>query len=182
MTKEEIIKEMYHCFDAADFTCFEEQVNNYLEICDEKIASEDLATFLLTEYTSAKSDFIAQLMEVVIRCNPNLALINFPENHFFKIAMVSGSMDLFDCYIVDVVEPHLENASEEECKEYYNELLKLGVKMNRLFSDQYQLKIKGFDFNGAFTVNPDTGIASIHKEDFDIMDDIVNRYNTIVVR
>lgn len=182
MIPQEILDEMYNCLDYADLDGFEEQVKDYLKITDESTASQGLATFIVTEYTSARADTLAKLMEIIIRCNPNLALINYPENHFFKIAMISGSTDLFDCYTEEAIEPHLENATKEEYKEYYTQLLHLGAKLNALFNDQYQPKVKGQDFDGAFTNNSDGRLLSIHKEDFEMMDDIVNKYNTIVGR
>lgn len=182
MIPQDILDEMYNCLDFADLKGFEEQVNEYLEITDEATASQGLATFIVTQYTSARSDAMAKLMEIIIQCNPNVALVNYPENHLFRLVMMTGSMDLFECYTEEAIEPHLENASEEEYKNYYTKLLHLAAKLNTIFSDQYELQIKGQDFNGAFDNSQDNRLLSIHKEDFETMDDIVNKYNTIVGR
>lgn len=174
---------MYNCLDYADLKGFENQVKKYLKTTDESTASQGLATFILTEYRSERADTMAKLMEIILRCNPDLALINYPENHFFRIIMISGSTDLFDCYTEEVIEPHLENASEEEYKAYYTKLLHLGAKLNTIFTDQYQPQLKGIHFNGSFaTDDNDSGIALINQEDYDVMIDIVDKYNTIIGR
>jgi DNA-binding transcriptional regulator/RsmH inhibitor MraZ len=182
MNKELIIEEMYDCLDSGNLNCFENQVKNYLEISDINTASRDLATFLVKQYTAARADTISRLMEIIIRCNPTIALINYPENHFFKIVMISGSLDLFECYTEEAIEPHLEDSSEEDYKEYYKKLLHMAAKLNTLYADQYQPQIKGQDFNGAFPNSSDSRLLSIHPEDFEIMNDLVDKYNTIVGR
>lgn len=183
MISENIIEEMYNCLDYADLKGFETQVKKYLKTTDDSTASQDLATFIVTEYTSARADTMAKLMEIIIQCNPNLALINYPENHFFRIIMISGSLDLFECYSEEAIEPHLENSSEKEYKAYYNKLLQLGAKMNTLFSDQYEPQIKGIHFNGSFATDDyNPNVALINQEDYELMNDVVNKFNTIVGR
>ena len=183
MIPQKILDAMYDCLDYADLDGFEKQVKKYLKTTDESTASQGLATFIVTEYTASNADAMSKLMEIIIRCNPNLALINYPENHFFRIIMISGSMDLFECYAEEAIEPHLENSSEKEYKAYYNKLLQLGAKMNTLFSDQYEPQINGIHFNGPFaTDDNDPNVALINQEDYEFMNDIVNKFNTIVGR
>ena len=183
MIPQNILDEMYNCLDYADLKGFENQVKKYLKTTDESTASQGLATFILTEYRSERADTMAKLMEIILRCNPDLALINYPENHFFRIIMISGSTDLFDCYTEEVIEPHLENASEEEYKAYYTKLLHLGAKLNTIFTEQYQPQLKGIHFNGSFaTDDNDSGISLINQEDYNVMIDIVDKYNTIIGR
>lgn len=183
MIPQNILDQMYNCLDYADLDGFEEQVKKYLKTTDESTASQALATFIVTEYTASKADTMSKLMEIIIRSNPNLALINYPENHFFRIIMISGSMDLFECYTEEAIEPHIAKSSKKEYKAYYDKLLKLGAKMNTIFSDQYEPQIIGIHFNGPFTTddyNPD--VALINQEDYEFMNDIVNKFNTIVGR
>lgn len=183
MIPQEILDEMYNCLEYANLQGFEEQVNVYLEITDESTASQGLATFIVTEYTASNADTMAMLMEIIIRCNPNLALINYPQNHFFRIIMISGSMDLYECFLKEAVEPHLAKFSEKEYKAYYNKLLKLGAKMNTVFSDQYEPQIIGIHFNGPFATDDyNPNVALINQEDYEFMNDIVNKFNTIVGR
>ena len=181
MNEQELIDKMYDCLDYGDLNGFKKVVKQYLSICDETAASQGLATFLVTQYTAARADSIAKLMEIILQCNPNLGLIHYPENSFFKIAMISGSLDLLECLMEEVIEPHLESSSPEEYVEYYTRLLKTAAKLNTVFADQYQKIIKGIDFNGVFNTD-ERGICAIHKTDFEMMNDIVDRYNTIVGR
>jgi hypothetical protein len=183
MIPQDILDEMYNCLDYADLDGFKEQVKKYLKTTDESTASQALATFIVTEYTASKADAMSKLMEIIIRSNPNLALINYPENHFFRIIMISGSMDLFECYTEEVIEPHLAKSSEKEYKAYYDKLLKLGAKMNTIFSDQYEPQIIGMHFNGPFATDDyNPNVALINQEDYEFMNDIVNKFNTIVGR
>ena len=182
MEKEKILKIMYNCLDSADLVGFENQVKLYLQTYGEEASSQDLAMFLVKEYTASRADTIAMLMEIIIRQNPNIALINHPENHFFRIAMITGSLELFECLTDESIEPHLENTSDEEYKAYYTPLLHLSAKLNTLFSEQYQPIIKGIDFNGGFPNQSDDRLLSIHKSDFETMDDVVNIYNTMIGR
>lgn len=183
MEKEEIIEEMYNCLDYGNLNEFETQINNYLGICDVSTASVDLAMFLVKQYRSVIADSIAKWMEIIFRCNPDLALVNFPFNHFFRIILVTGSLELFECYIEEAIEPHLENLSDEKQKDYYNQLLRFGTELNTLFSDQYHTQVKGRDFNGALDVDDNNEfVVLMHKEDYEIMNEIVDKYNTIVGR
>ena len=176
---QKIIDRMYDCLDYGNLKGFKYSIEEYLVLCDKVSASQDLATFLVTQYTAARADSIAKLMEIILRCNPNLGLLNFPENSFFKITMIAGSLDLLECLMEEVIEPHLENCNQEEYMRYYTRLLKEEEALNTVFADQYQQIIKGLHFNGICNSN-DSSVFSIHKEDFEIMNDVVDRYNTIV--
>ena len=183
MIPQNILDELYNCLDYADLKGFEKQVKDYIKTTDEKTASQDLATFIVTEYRAERADTMAKLMEIMIRVNPNLALINYPENHFFRIIIISGSMDLFECFTEEAIESNLANSSEEEYKEYYTKLLHLGVKMNTLFSDQYEPQIKGIHFNGSFATDDNNpNVALINHYDYELMNDIVDKFNTIIGR
>jgi hypothetical protein len=181
MIPQKILDKLYDCMDCADLIGFEKQVKKYLLTTDEATASQALAMFIVTEYTAARADALAKLMEIIISCNPNLALIKHPENHFFRLCLIRGSMDLFECYMEEAIEPHLENSSQEEYKEYYTKLLHLGAKLNTLFTDQYEPQIKGLHFNGAFS-DDGAGVVNINADDYETMNDIIDKYNTMVGR
>lgn len=183
MIPQEILDEMYNCLDYADLNGFEMEVQTFLNSTDENTASQDLATFILSEYRAERADTMAKLMEIILQCNPNLALINYPENHFFRIVMITGSLDLFECYTEEVIEPFLASATEEAYKEYYTKLLHLGARLNTLFTDQYEPQLKGIHFNGSFaTDDMHSNVALVNQEDYEIMCDIIDKYNTIIGR
>jgi hypothetical protein len=97
--------------------------------------------------------------------------------------MITGSVDLFECFTEEAIEPHLKVASKLEHTAYYTKLLHLGVQLNKMFTDQYQILIKGRDFNGAFgTDENNENVKKINQEDYEIMNDIVDKYNTIIGR
>ena len=81
-------------------------------------------------------------------------------------------MALFQCYMEQAIEPHLENLSKEEYKEYYKKLLYCGVKFNTLFADQYEPQIKGLHFNDALSKG--NSIVFIHEEVYKSMNEIVD--------
>jgi hypothetical protein len=183
MIQKDILDEMHNCLDSADLKGFEVQVKKYLKSTKESTASQELAMFLVNIYNAARSGFVATLMEIIIRCNSNLAIINYPENHFFRIIMITGSMDLFECFIEEAIEPHLKKTSKSEQEDYYNKLLHLGAQLNKMFTDQYQTLIKGRNFNGSFGSDENNqNVKLIHQEDYEIMNDIVDKYNTIIGR
>jgi hypothetical protein len=76
---------LYNCLDYADLKGFEIQVRKYLKTNYESTISQGLAIFLVNMNTAAQAGTVTKLMEVIIYCNPKLALINYPENHFFEL-------------------------------------------------------------------------------------------------
>lgn len=178
-----ILDELYNYIDNVDLIGFEKQVKEYLKITDENTASQGLATLILTEYRTERIDELLKLMRIIIRSNPNLALINYPENHFFRIVLITGSFDLFECLTNDAIEPYLNNSSDVEYNEYYSKLLHLGVSLVNLFADQYQPQIKGLQFNGAIEKEENnSNTVLIYLEDYEKMNDIIDKFNTIVGR
>lgn len=183
MIPQNILDELYNRMDNVDLKGFEQQVKVYLRTTDESTASQDLAELIVTEYRAERADKLAKLMEIIIRCNTNLALINYPENHFFRIVLITGSMDLFECLIEEAIEPHLENSSDEDYREYYTKLLHLGANLVTLFADQYEQQIKGLHYNGSFATDENNPNAVlINKEDYQKITDIVDKFNTITGR
>ena len=49
-----------------------------------------------------------------------MALINYPENHFFKIILITGSLDLFECFVEEAIEPYLKKSNKEEAKIFFD--------------------------------------------------------------
>jgi hypothetical protein len=183
MIQNDTIEEMYNCLESGDLKGFEVLLNIYLKKTKDLIACQELAMFLVNIYNASRSGFVAKLLEIIIRCKPKLAITNYPENHFFKIIMVTGSMEMFECYIEEAIEPHVKNAGKVEQEDYYKKLLELAALLNKMFIDQYETVIKGRNFNGAFASDESNQkIKLIHQEDYEIMNDIVDKYNTIVGR
>jgi len=126
---------------------------------------------------------MAGLMQMILQDNPNLAQLKFPENYFFRLAVLKGSMDLYECFIEEAVEPFLKGKDEDEQAEYYLELFLVASNLNDHFFPQYVPCVKGMDFNGAFGVDENNpAVSLIHTEDYEILDDVVEKYNTIIGR
>lgn len=183
MTKKELFQELDDCYDYGDKNGMLENIKNYQKSVTEEDASRDLAEYFFLKYTTYKADAMAGIMQMILQDNPNLALLNFPENYFFRLAVIKGSMDLYDCFMEVAIEPFLEGKDEDEKGDYYVELYSVASNLNDKFLPEYVPCVKGMDFNGIFGVyenNP--SISLINTEDYETINDVVEKYNTIIGR
>ena len=183
MTKEDLFQKLDDCYDYGDKKGMLDNIQNYQKNVSEELASRYLAEYIYLKFTTYKADAMAGIIQMIIRDNPNLALLKFPENYFFRLAVIKGSMDLYECFIEEAVEPFLKGKDEEAKGDYYVELYTVASKLNDHFFPQYVPCIKGMDFNGIFGVyEKNSAVSLIHTEDFEILDDVVEKYNTILGR
>jgi hypothetical protein len=183
MNKEELFEQLGNSYDYGDKKRFIENVKSYQQMVTEEEASRDLAEFIFKNYSSFKADSMAGLMQMIIRENPNLALLKFPENYFYRLAVLKGSVDLYECYIEEAIIPFLKDKDEDTVCDCYNELVCVAEKLNDHFFPAYSPCIKGMDFNGVFaTYEKDPEISLIRNEDYEIISDVVEKYNTIIGR
>lgn len=181
MTKEEILVEMDECLDFASISGFKEQVGNLLENHSDEEASLFLAQYLMEKYTAFKADGLATYLEIAIQKRPNLAMLNHPENPLFKLAVIRGSKDLYDCYMEEAVLPFLSNAIADEHMDHYYELLAVAVKMDEIIFENYEPRLKGLHYNGGIP-GEQTHLVRINKDDYEVIEDVVEQYNAIVGR
>lgn len=183
MSKEKLFEELNDCYSYGDKQGILKNIKKYQNVVSEEEAGRDLAEYIFLKYTTYKADAMAGLMQMMIQDNPNLALLKFPENYFFRLAVLKGSIDLYECFIEEAIEPFLKGKGEDEQSDYYIELYAVASKLNDHFFPQYVPCVKGMDFNGIFSVyENDSAISLIHTEDFEILDDVVEKYNTILGR
>lgn len=183
MNREELFIELDDSYNYGDNKRFIENVKIYLKLVAEEEASRDLAEFIYNKYTTYKADAMSGLMQMIIRENPNLALLKFPENYFYRLAVIKGSMDLYECYIDEAIEPFLKDKDEDAVIDCYTELVCVAEKLNDHFFPHYTPCIKGMDFNGVFGLyEKDPEVSLILKEDYEIINDVVEKYNTIIGR
>jgi hypothetical protein len=144
-------------------------------------ASRQISTVLYKQYTNYRSGFLAMLLEGIIRKNPNLAHVGYPENFLFKLCVILGSRDFYECFIEEAVEPLLKDKSKYEKEEYYTDLYITTEKLvDHLFTG-YAPCLKGKDYNGAYsTLEDNVNVVIIHKEDYDIMEKVMEDYNRII--
>ena len=146
-------------------------------------ASKFISEVFFSEYTIYKADALALFLEKVIRKEPELALINHPDNFLFKLCIVTGSKDLFDCYIEESTAPFLQNQDSDEADIYYTELLDIATKLTDFFFKQYSLCIKGQHYNGAFSNSENYENAVIlNRDNYETMELVMTNYNKIVGR
>ena len=183
MNKAEVLLKIEDCMVRCDASGLGKNVEELLKLTNDEDACMELSKRLFNRYNTFKADSTAKLMEIIIRKNPKMAMIKFPENYLFRLCVIRGSMDLYECYIEEVVEPFLVGKTEDEITECYLDLYSVAEKLTESFFPHYVRCVKGMDFNGAFSrYEKDNSIALIHQEDFEIMDDVVEKYNTILGR
>jgi len=183
MKKEELFKKLNDCYNCGDQAGIVEHIKNYQNFVSEENASKDLAEYIYTEFTTYKADAMAGIMQLVIESNPNLALIKFPENYLFRLVVIKGAMDLYNCFIEEAIEPFLKGKDEDEQSDYYMELYSVATNLNDAFFPKYTPCVKGADFNGVFSVSEQNpNVSLINTQDFEIMNDVVEKYNTIIGR
>lgn len=183
MIKQELFENLDDCFNYADKNGILKNIQEYQKKVSEEDASRDFAEYIYRNYTTVRADAMASLMQMMIQTNPNLALLKFPVNFLFRAVVIKGSIDLYKCFIEEAVEPFLKGKKEEKRLDYYLDLYSTAIQLNDQFFPQYTQCIKGLDFNGAFADvgnNPD--ICLINKKDYDILDDVVEKYNAIIGR
>jgi|25_taG_2_1085351.scaffolds.fasta_scaffold01231_4 hypothetical protein len=182
MTKEEILTEMDECLNCASISGYGDQVDNLLNIYNDEEVSLILAQYLMEKYSRFKADGLASYMEAAIRKRPNLAMINHPENPLFKLAIIRGSKDLYDCYMEEAVLPFLSNVVEDEHQDHYYELLSVAEKMDEMIFKNYEPRIKGLHYNSGVKGIERQDRISISQEDYAIIENTLEAYNSIVGR
>lgn len=182
MTKEQIYYEMDACLEHGNINCFKDQLDELFDNFVEEESVDIIAEFIYKRYTTYKAESMAKILEIVIKKKPSITLIKYPNNPLFKLSIIKGSMDLFDCFIEEGIEPFLKDKDEDFEYDYFMELNVLAEDLHDTFFTQYVRCIKGMDFNGGFKQDDNPNFLSINVEDFDTMDDVVEKYNTIIGR
>ena len=122
-------------------------------------------------------------MEMIIRKNINVGFVNFPDNNLFRVAVLHGSVDLFDCYVEEFCQPYLEKNKTIDAAELYIGLVPVVEFYIEEQAAQEQPLIKGVHFNGAFGRSEELPNAVlINSEDYEQMNATVEKYNALVGR
>ena len=183
MGHKETLNEIKECIDYGNFTVVDVLIDELLTDLSDFEASKQLSALILNEYTTFRSGHLAELLETIIRTRPELAQVNHPENFLFKLCVTTGSRDLYDCYIEEAVVPFLEDKDDDEKSVYYIDLYATAMKLTDHFFPNYIQCIKGMDYNGAFsTLDNNENVMLINREDYEIMEGLVENFNRIVGR
>lgn len=113
-------------------------------------------------------DNIAVLMEMAIRKNKEWALVNDDSNPLVESIMLSGSMDLYECYTEEV---------DGLTNEWYTALLMNMVRMNTQLLTTFDHILKTREFTGGLR---DNGYHRLDEEDYQAMFLATQRYNQLV--
>ncbi|WP_431158144.1 hypothetical protein [Winogradskyella poriferorum] len=183
MDKTKFFKDLNKSFQYGDKSGLNNTLNHYINNNALETVSKDLAEYLYNNYTSYKADAMAGLMQLAIQCNPEIALLKFPENYLFRLLIIKGSMDLYQCFMEEAIEPFLKGKDEDFRFDYYSELNLVAQELNYHFFSQYVPCKKGMDFNGVFGIYENNPAKSlINTEDYETLNDVVENYNTIIGR
>jgi hypothetical protein len=183
MNKEEFYTALKEAMDFANRTRFKEAVEKYLESNSIANTSKDLAIYFLEEYNVARADSLATYLEIAIKINPELALINKNENHFFRLIAIKGSKDLYDCYLEEAIIPYLKGKDEDFVADYFTELLITVSSLHDEFFPKYQPCVRGLHYSGVFgTADNNPNAYLINKEDYEVISETMEIYNTIIGR
>lgn len=183
MDIKEIIADIEDCFNYGDFDGIEKDIDMLLKQHSKDEVSKKLSEMILKNYTIHKSDFLAKVMEVIIRKSPDLAMIKHPENYLFKTSVITGSNDLYECYIEEAAEPALANSKPQKKEHFYMELYNIAQNITELFYNDYKQYRKGTHYNGAFKdYEKNENIVLLAKEDYQVMNDLAEKYNAMVGR
>jgi hypothetical protein len=183
MEVERIISKISEALDRADFTTIDKLLDKLLKTQQTYEAAEELARFIYSEYTTFRSGSLSVFLEKVIRKDAKLAQIHHPENPLFKLCVITGSKELFECYLEEAAEKTTHGKSPEEASEYYFELSIVARKMTDLFFEKFVQCIKGMDYNGAFsTLEENENVVLINREDYELLEDVTENFNKIVGR
>lgn len=143
--------------------------------------AEIIAYIIDENYSRLKSDYLAKLLELAIRKNPAWALINLSENWIFKIAIGVGSVDLYECYMEEAVEPVIKKKDFDSRMSFILDLFSTAEKIDEDLLTDYPELIQGTHYNGGFIVK-ESGSVQLNTEDYQIMKEIISNYTAIIGR
>lgn len=183
MNKTNILKLLNNSINEGRQEAFAEHLDTMLTNYSDIKACESLAKIIADQYTRYRADYLAIFLEIIIRRKPSLATLNHPLNDIFTVVLFSGAVDLYDCYIEEAIQPYLVNLNADEQMIFYKELSKVAAELNESFLNEYNECVKGREYNGPFGMDETSENAVlINKEDYDVIDKAVAKYNMIIGR
>ena len=185
MSKDEILYDIEFCINNIDIEGLENNLDLLLGVVSDKEASVSLSQLLNKVYTSFKARGLAKIMEVIIRKRQNLALVNHPENPLFKLCVITGSFDLYECYIEEAVYTVLPQEKDDDAAPnmYYQDLHIVAEKIKEYYYDKRTKCVKGYSYQGAFsTLEGNSNVVLINIEDYEMMESAIEKYNTLLGR
>lgn len=183
MKIEKILSEINDCINNADLLNFDKNLDLLLIKLSDEDACKQLAQILGNNYSQFKSDYLAKILEIIIRKRSNLASVNHPFNILFQMTISTGSFEMYECYIEEYSVPYLSKIPLEEHELHYMELLNTAQELSEKLFKENKKCIKGMHYNGVSSrYENNENFMLINEQDYTIMEDVLERYNTIVGR
>ncbi len=168
--KNSIVYKLEDCINNGNIPAFIQVLNEDLSKEPVVNACLCISGAILKCHTFYKSDMLALFLEKAIHFNMNWAKFNGGKNPLFRVTFLTGSWDLYTCFIEEV-----EGLNEETYADAYAEWQDLNNKI----LDHAQMYIKGHDYNSGFETN---GQRILDIEDYNLMNFIAENYNAIIGR
>ena len=166
-SQEPFIESICQLMKEGQLHSFKEELDKLARMSEDYAATVLMRSFL-RYYRPQKADFIACWMEQAIRYNVQWALVGGIDNPLLRAAFVSGSKDLYDCYIEEV--PDLTT-------DWYNEIIQLAFAYNQHLLESCEPVLIGCHYNTGLIQN---GRRIIDLDDYEVMDSTIVKYNQIV--
>lgn len=133
-----------------------------------------LAKIFQDNYSSYYADYLAKLLEIAIRKNMCWAHINNERNPLFRLCLIVGSKELYDCFIEE---------TEPQDKGFLTTLYNEAKIIDELIMINYRPVKKGVHYNGCLKTDDNASeMVQIWLNDYNFIEDIVSRYNSIIER
>ncbi|MDR3678896.1 MAG: hypothetical protein P4L41_02945 [Flavipsychrobacter sp.] len=148
-----------------------------LKIANAK-ASSLLADIIIKAYSRLLEPFIADALKMMIRRRAQIALVGHPNNALFIAILKTGSVEIYNSFILECEEMHTSDDFKVLCEalietafEFSKDTLSKCVQCNN-----------GKEFYPAVPSNANRDIMTIHIDDYSIIMTVVEQYNSIVGR
>lgn len=183
MKHEKIVNKIEKAVIEADLKELDHQLDFYLKKTEDTEASQRLSEVLYKCYTTYKSEYLAKIMEVIITKRPNLAFVNHPQNFLFKTVLLTGSVEMYECYLEEAIMPSLQKTKDEDQEMYYLDLQITAQELSDYLFAKYPKCVKGLDYNSAFSnLKTKENVLLIHQQDYETLENVAKKYNTILGR
>lgn len=182
--KEEILEEIAECLHYADFDGVIENLNQLFMAYSVEECAQLIGRYIVENYTLYKAEFLAMFLEKALQLNKILALVEYPDNYIFRVAIATGSYEIYECFIEEAIDLEMNEKTYDakQKEEYFLGLCKVGAHYNGKFSTQYHEFRKGIHYNSAMTDPNRGGFVHMEEADYLAMEETIANYNKIVGR
>lgn len=180
---QKIIREIHEDIYTGHLPGFKSNLDLLLAESSEEEVAKELAQIFCKEYSLYKADYIATFLQIALRRCPNLGLINLPDNILFRAVMITGSKDIYDCYLEEGLLPYFAKNKSVDTEKLYIQLYGVATELNDLTFNELKMVKKGSDYSSAvFDPKVSENFLLIGKEDYQAIELGLSNYNAILGR